>query len=507
MGGPDLAVLALYLVGTLWLGLRFAGPQRNIDDYLRNGRRAPWWVLTASIVATETSTVTVISIPGFAFGTDLTFLQLVIGYLVGRVVVTVVLLPRYFAGDYLTAYQILTERFGSGVGRLAAGVFLITRNLADGFRLFGAGLVLGAVLLTLPGASSLATVIVPGSAPATTLLVVGVVLLGTITIIYTWLGGMSAVLWTDLLQLTVYVGGSVIAALILLGLIPGGWMEIGEVAGSAGRLRLIDLSWSLDRSYTLWSGIIGGAFLTLATHGTDQLLVQRYLCTRSANDAGRALLWSGVLILLQFTLFLLIGVMMFVYYTTYAPDALSVLGAAGSVPPDRVFPHFIVTELPAGVRGIMVAAILAAAMSTLSSSLSASASTTLADFYLPTRRQEHTPAHDLRVAQWSTLVWGVVQLTVALAAISISDRIIDEVLGISSFTGGLILGLFLLGVAGYRRRATAYAGVAGGLAVMLGIRLLTTVSWQWYVLLGATATILTGWLIDRFLGDETIDTH
>ncbi len=505
MGALDLTVLAVYLVGTLWLGLSIAGPQRNIDDYLRNGRRAPWWVLAASIVATETSTVTVVSIPGFAFGTDLTFLQLVIGYLIGRVVITIVLLPRYFAGDYLTAYQVLTERFGGGVGRLAAGVFLITRNLADGFRLFGAGLVLGAVFVTLPGATRLAAELAPGTDPATTLLILGVLLLGGITIAYTWLGGMSAVLWTDLLQLSVYVGGSVIAGGILLSLIPGGWAEVAEVAGNAGRLRLVDPSWSLDRSYTLWSGIIGGAFLTLATHGTDQLLVQRYLCTRSAQAAGRALLWSGVVILVQFTLFLLIGVMMFVYYSAYAPDGLATLEATGAIAPDRVFPHFIVTELPVGVRGVMVAAILAAAMSTLSSSLSASASTTIGDFYLPKRGNRHTPAHYLRVARRSTIFWGLVQLTVALTAIRISDRIIDEVLGISSFTGGLVLGLFLLGVAGYRRQATAYAGVSTGLATMLAVRLLTAISWQWYVLIGATATMLAGAVVDRLASPRISD--
>ncbi len=505
MGGPDLLVLALYLAATLWLGLRFAGPQRTVDDYLRSGRRAPWWMLAVSIVATETSTVTVVSIPGFAFGTDLTFLQLVIGYLVGRVSITIVLLPRYFTGDYLTAYQVLTERFDGGVGRLAAGVFLITRNLADGFRLLGAGLVLGAVLVTLPGAAALASRVAPDSAPSTTLLVAGVVLLSGTTVVYTLLGGMRAVLWTDLLQLSVYVGGSLIAGLLLLDLIPGGVSEIGRVAGDAGRLRLFDLSWSLDRSYTLWSGIIGGAFLTLATHGTDQLLVQRYLCTRSANAAARALLWSGVLVLLQFTLFLLIGVMMYVYYTAHAPEALSALAAGGTVPPDRVFPHFIVTELPAGVRGIMVAAILAAAMSTLSSSLSASASTTLADFYLPSQRHPRPAAHTLRVARWSTLAWGMVQLTVALAAIRLSDRIVDEVLGISSFTGGLVLGLFLLGIAGYRRHTTAYAGVLAGLIVMLGVRLLTAVSWQWYVLIGTTATILAGSAVDRITPSENTD--
>ena len=214
----DLAVLGAYVGGTVWLGLALSRGQSTVRDYFTSGRRAPWWVVMASIVATETSTVTVVSVPGFAFGTDLTFLQLVLGYLVGRVVVTLVFLPGYFRGDYLTAYQVLAERFGGGVGRLAATIFLATRNLADGFRLFATGLVLGAVLLTLPGARATATALAPSLDPTTTVLVVSVLVLGLITIAYTYLGGMTAVLWTDLVQLAVYVGGSAVAAVLLLDL-------------------------------------------------------------------------------------------------------------------------------------------------------------------------------------------------------------------------------------------------------------------------------------------------
>ncbi len=492
----DLTVIVVYMAATLSLGLFLARGQATVRDYFAAGRRAPWGVVMASIVATETSTVTLVSVPGFAFGTDLTFLQLVFGYLAGRAIVTVLLLPGYFRGEYLTVYQVLAERFGAGVGRLAAAIFLATRNLADGLRLMAAGLVLAAALLTWPAAGA-AAALAPGLAPSTTLLVLSIVAMGVVTTAYTCRGGLTAVLWTDMVQLAVYLGGSVVAAVVLLDLIPGGWAEMTEVGSAAGRFRLFDFSLDPSRSYTFWSGLVGGACLTVSTHGADQLIVQRYLCSRSRSAASRALLWSGVVVLVQFALFLAIGVMLHVYYTGHAPDALAALSRAGAVQTDRVFPMFIVSELPAGVRGLMVAAVVAAAMSTLSSSLTASASTTLVDFYLPLTGGGRPARRHLATARRATVAWGVVQVVVALAAIPVSQRIVDEVLGVSSFTNGLILGVFLLGLAGYRRNATAYAGMASGAAVMLGVRLLTSVSWQWYVLIGAAATLAAGWTANR----------
>lgn len=493
----DAAVILVYTAGTLGLGLALARGQATVRDYFAAGRRVPWGVVMASIVATETSTATLLSVPGFAFGTDFTFLQLAFGYLAGRAIVTVLLLPGYFLGEYLTAYQVLAERFGPGVGRLAAAIFLATRNLADGLRLMAAGLVLGAALVTWPGASAAAAALAPGIAPSTTLLVASILAVGAVTIAYTFLGGVTAVLWTDLVQLSVYLGGSLIAAVVLVDLIPGGWTEVAAAGSAAGRFRVFDFSLDPTRSYTLWSGLVGGACLTVATHGTDQLIVQRYLCSRSQSGAARALLWSGVAVLGQFLLFLVIGVMLYVYYTGQAPDVLAALSREGQVQTDRVFPTFIVAELPAGVRGLMVAAIVAAAMSTLSSSLTASASTTLADFHLPLTGGARPAAHYLSAARRATVLWGVVQTVVALAAIPVSRRIVDEVLGISSFTNGLVLGVFLLGLAGYRRNATAYAGLATGAAVMLGVRVLTSLSWQWYVLVGAATTLAAGGAADR----------
>ena len=496
MGLFDFAIVVGCTAGVLGPGLFLARGQATVRDYFATGRRAPWVVVTASIVATETSTVTLVSVPGFAFGTDLTFLQLVFGYLAGRALVSVLLLPGYFRGEYLTAYQVLAERFGGGVSRLAAALFLATRNLADGLRLLAAGLVLGAALAASPAATA-AAALAPGIAPAAALLVASIVVVGAVTTAYTRLGGLTAVLWTDLAQLVVYVGGSLFAAVVLLDLIPGGWAEVAEAGSAAGRFRVFDFSLDPARSYTFWSGLVGGACLTVATHGTDQLIVQRYLCSRSRAAAGKALLWSGLAVLVQFALFLVIGVMLYVHYTGQAPDLPAALLRDGQVQTDRVFPLFMVTELPPGARGLMVAAVVAAAMSTLSSSLTASAATTLADFHLPAGGDRQPARRRLAAARRAVVAWGVVQTAVALAAIPVSQRIVDEVLGISSFTNGLVLGVFLLGLAGCRRNAAAYAGMTVGGAVLLGVRLFTGVSWQWYVLVGAAVTAGAGWTAER----------
>ena len=497
----DLAVVALYIAGVIWLGARCSRRQQGIRDYFLTGQRVPWWAVAGSIVATETSTVTLISIPGYAFGADLTFLQLALGYLAARVVVAIVLIPLFFRGDLLSAYQLVTNRFGTAAGRTTAGLFLATRSLSDGFRLFATGLVLAAMLSMTPVAGRLAGLLAPAADPAVALLVISIALIGSITLVYTLLGGMLAVIWTDVVQMAVYVGGALAAGAILLGEIPGGWSEVAARAGAAGKLQLFDFATDLSRSYTFWAGVVGGGFLTAATHGADQMFVQRYLCSRSLADARRALVASGFAILVQFALFLILGLMLWTYYTTYAPDSLAAISAAGEVQTDRVFPAFMAEHLPAGLRGLLLAAILAAAMSTLSSSLNASAASTLGDFYLPLTSRARSERHYLRAARWATVGWGAVQVMVALAAIPLSRSVVDEVLGIQSFTGGLILGCACLCL--FRTRASAAAPLAGmacGGAVLIAVRLATSVSWQWYALIGSLVTVAVGMTAARVAG-------
>jgi len=486
----DLAILLVYLGGIVVFGAHFSRAQRTVQDYFVTGKRLPWWAIMGSIVATETSTVTFISVPGFAYAVNFTFLQLVLGYLLGRVAVAVLFVPAYFRGELLTVYQLLGERFGTGVKRFASALFLTTRSLADGFRLFATGLVLAALVATAPGAARL---VLPGLDSTVSLLVVSVLVVGIATIVYTYLGGMAAVIWTDVIQLSVYVGGALVAAVVLLHEIPGGWHEVVRVGSAAGRFRFLDFSPGLTRGYTFWSGVLGGAFLTTATHGTDQLMVQRYLCARSPADARAALLWSGAVVFAQFALFLAIGAMLFVYYTGHAPQEIAAFTLDGHLQTDRIFPYFIVRHLPAGVLGLVLAAVFAAAMSTLSSSLNSSAAASVGDFYIPMTAGRRSGEHYLRVSRLATVGWGAIQIAVALAAIRLSSRVVDEVLGIASFTNGVSLGLFFLGTFTRGvRQPQAFAGCIAGAMVMLAVRLFTDVSWQWYVLIGSLVTLAVG---------------
>jgi SSS family transporter len=489
----DLAVLLAYLAGVVLVARVMGGAQRTMQDYFVSGRRLPAWAIMGSIVATETSTVTFISIPGFAYTTNFTFLQLVIGYLLGRLVVSALLIPAYFRGDILTAYQLLGTRFGSTTRRLASAVFIATRTLADGFRLFATGLMLAAVLgLSERGGVPIASLL-PFLAPDTALLVIAIVVISVVTLFYTYEGGMTAVVWTDVAQLVVYLGGALFAALLLLQQIPGGWSEVREVAGEAGRFRLFDFTWDVTRSYTFWSGVIGGMFLTTATHGTDQMMVQRYLCARTAGDARAALLWSGLVVFVQFALFLTIGAMLYVYYTQHAPAEIAAFTVDGRVQGDRVFPYFVVNHLPPGLVGLVLAAVLAAAMSTLSSSLNSSAAAVMGDFVSTAAKRVRDEAALLRLSRRTTLVFGALQAIAAIAALALSRRVVDEVLGIAAFTNGLILGLFLLGTLTTRvRERSALAGLAAGTVVMLGVKLGTAISWQWYVVIGSAVTFTVG---------------
>jgi SSS family transporter len=480
----DFAVLALYLAGIVVFGSWFAKSHKDVRDYFVSGGAIPWWAIMGSIVATETSTVTFISVPGYAYTTNFTFLQLVMGYMIGRLAVSVLFIPAYFRGEIITVYQLLGTRFGTPVKRLASSLFLATRTLADGFRLFATGLVLAALLRATPGLDAYSTY---------TILVASVLIMGIATIIYTYEGGMTAVIWTDVIQLVIYLIGAVLAAGILIQRVPGGWAEISSSAAAAGRFKLWDFTFDVTRSYTFWSGIIGGAFLTTATHGTDQLMVQRYFCAKSAGDARKALLWSGAVVFAQFALFLLIGAMLWVYYTGHAPQETAEFMRDGRILGDRIFPTFIVRHLPHGAVGLVMAAIFAAAMSTLASSLNSSSAAAMTDFYIPATGHQRSDAHYLRVSRVFTAMWGVLQIVVAIVAIKLSSRVVDEVLGIASFTNGIILGVFLLGTLTRRvGQSAAFVGIVVGAIVMLYLKLFTAVSWQWYVLVGSVATFVAG---------------
>ncbi|HXU48184.1 MAG TPA: hypothetical protein VN727_03995, partial [Candidatus Binatia bacterium] len=336
----DLIIIVAYLAGVTLFGAMFRRGQQTVRDYFLGGRTAPWWALACSIVATETSTLTIIGTPAIAFSGNLGFLQLVIGYVVARIILCVVLVPQYFQGEFYTAYQLLEKRFGRRMKRAASAVFLVTRALAEGVRISAIGKVFS-VAFGFGDRASIAAIT-------------------ALTLFYTFEGGMRAVIWTDVMQFTLYILGSIAAFFVLLHKIPGGWTTITQAAAAAGgKFSMFDFGFSLTQSYTFWSGLIGGTFLTMASHGVDQTIVQRLLAARSERESKIALISSGFIVFVQFALFLVIGVMLFVFAQHYALPIPE--GDA-----DRIFPSFIVHEMPVGVVGIVLASIFAVAMSNAS---------------------------------------------------------------------------------------------------------------------------------------------
>jgi len=480
----DLIIIFGYLVGIVLFGSWFARKQQTTTDYFLGDRSVPWWAVAFSIVATETSTITFISVPGIAFarGGNFQFLQLVFGYLVGRIVISILFIPSYFRGELLTVYQLLDRRFGTKIKMIAASLFVVMRNIADGIRLLLTAIVLAAVYTSFQPAANAETIVI-GS----------VVLLGVAMIIFTYFGGMEAVIWVEVVQLGIYIAGALAAAVILTNSIEGGLSGAIANARQFGKFSLFDFSFDLTRTFTFWAGLIGGCFLTMSTHGTDQYLVQRYLCTDKPRKAATALLTSGAIVLGQFIGFLFIGVLLFSYYhpftePSYATAASTAFPFSGG---DRVFPDFITRHMPTGLSGLVVAAIFAAAMS---SSLNSIAATAVNDLYKPFRSNK-PDQHYLKVSHVLTLVWGVVQIGVALLVRHQNRSALDQALSIASLINGPVLGVFLVG--SFLRRVSeppALIGMLASMIVMLYIFFATKIAWTWYVFIGSAITLIVAGL-------------
>ena len=491
----DFFVLILYLAGTTALGLWLGRDQKDAKDYFVAGKRIPWWAILFSVVATETSALTFISIPGLAYTTDLTFLQIATGYLLGRIVVSYTLLPRYYKGELVTAYALLERRFGLGTRRFASTVFMFTRAFGDSVRVFATAI---------PIALIIGPVIPPAYVTP-----VSILILGVLTLVYTYHGGMRAVVWTDVVQTAVYIGGG-IAALVLLGRgVDGGWASILQTAGEAGKLKLIDPYFGFDRAQTLFAGLLGGAFLSMASHGADQLIVQRLLASSSESDARKALIGSGIAVIVQFALFLMIGIGLFVYYN-----------ARKFAVPDSIFPTFVVDVMPPGLTGLVVAAILAASMSTLSGSINSLAAATVHDIWLPLTRGEKDEKKTFRMARVFSLVWGIGLLGAALLYRQQGTPVVVVALSIASFTYGALLGGFFLGMLWRRAiQRDAILGMAVAIVVMTFIvfarqllpvlpsmsgilTVFSRVAWPWYVLIGTSITMIVGIVSSFTHGDR-----
>ncbi len=468
----DLAVILAYLAAVTWFGASFRQRQKSLKDYFLGGRTAPWWAIALSIVSAETSTLTIIGTPPLAYAGSYVFLQVIFGYLLARLVISTIFLPRYFEGQLFTAYELMQRRFGPRIRKVTSGIFLITRSLAEGVRVFAISIVVSIILHT----GGLASILV----------------IVALTLFYTFEGGLTAVIWTDVIQMAMYVLGAAISFFVLLAKIPGGWPHVLDAASAAGKFQLFDFHWSWTAPYTFWAGLIGGCFLTTASHGTDQLVVQRLLAAKSERQARLALLSSWLVIFIQFSLFLTIGVLLWTLRSG-APVAKAQL--------DRLYPTFIWESLPVGIAGLAMAAILAAAMANLSAALNSLASATVVDFYQPLTRGRHAPAHYLRVSRLSTVFWGAVLAAIATLA-SQWGSVLESGLSIASVTLGILLGVFLLGVLTKKPgENAAIAGVVAGAAVMAWVKFATKIPFTWWVLIGASVTftiaILASFVLPR----------
>jgi SSS family transporter len=481
----DYAVLVAYIAGVTAFGALLGRRQHGARDYFLGGRSIPWWAICFSVVATETSALTFISVPATAYTSDFWFLQLAFGYLLGRIVIAAVLLPRYFRGELVTAYQLLEQRFGTLTRRFTSIIFMVTRAFADSVRVFAAAIPI-ALITGLPYWQA-------------------ILISGVFTVVYTYFGGLRAVIWVDVVQMGLYIFGGLAALYVLTRSVPGGWDGIVAAGEAAAKFRVVHLEGGFASARWLITGIVGGAFLSMASHGVDHIIVQRLLAAGSLPDARRALLGSGIGVILQFTLFLLVGAGLFAFYGG-APFADLGLGAA-----DEIFPRFIVEGLPPGVSGLIVAGILAAMMSTVASSLNSLASATTHDLYAPItgRRDEE---HLMAVGKRFTLAWAVVLVGGALLfqLVQQGTPIVVIALQIASFTYGGLLGGFLLGIVSKRAdERDAIYGMGAAILIMAIIWAVQQfgitprfVDSLWFSLIGSVITIVVGVASSRLRGSH-----
>ncbi|TVR68527.1 MAG: sodium:solute symporter [Marinilabiliales bacterium] len=475
----DTIILIAYIAGITWFGIRIAGKQVSSGDYFLGGRKIPWWAVCFAIVATETSTLTFISIPGLAYLTNMNFLQLTIGYFIGRVIVAWIILPSYFKGELGTAYTFLANRFGTPMKNLASGVFMLTRLAADGVRLFATAIPLALILQgTFLAANVTDEWIYIGS----------ILLIAIVSLSYTYVGGLRAVVWMDVVQLFIYFAGAT-AAIIIVGGDTGGLKEGIAMAAEAGKFEVFNFSFEggirgfFSTPYTFIGSILGGAFLSMASHGIDQLIVQRLLAAGSLPASRKALVWTGGIIILQFALFLFLGSLLFVFY------------GGAEIVSDEVFPMFIIEEMPAGLSGLIIAALFAAAMSTLSSSITALGSATMFDYVVPYYKKLGK-TNEMAISRVITLIWCILLVGSAIFFMQSSEIVVELALSIASFTYGGLLGTFFLGVLFKRTGINdAIPAFIAGIAIMVYIILSTSVAWTWYTLIGASVTVITGWLL------------
>ena len=466
----DYAIIIFYLIGITAFGKIIGGKQKTVKDYFVGNKEVPWWVISFSIVAAETSTLTFISIPGLAYLTNLNFLQLTFGYLIGRVIVAQVFLPAYYKGELSTAYSYLQKRFGNKTRSLASVTFLFTRTAADGVRLFATAIPLYLMLDISP--------------------MIAIIIIAMVALLYTFTGGLKGVIWVDAIQMFIYIGGAILAGIYLINNISGNVGEIFSSAEITSKLSVFNFGFDkgfagfFSQPYTLLSGLIGGAFLSMSSHGTDQLIVQRLLAAKDLGESKKALVTTGVIIIFQFALFLIVGVLLYAYYGLI------------NVKSDEIFPKFIIEVLPSGVKGIIIAGLFAAALSTLAGSITSLSSSVMLDLYIPFRKNIDEKKN-LLYSKLLTIFWAVMLIFSAFIFMESSKAVVEIALSIASFTYGGLLGTFLLGLSNKKiKQNHAIAGFISAIIIMSFIIVFKVVAWTWFILIGVCVTLLVGNLFE-----------
>lgn len=463
----DYGIVIVYMTAIAIFGVLSGGKQKNVKDYFLGSTKVPWWAVCFSIVAAETSTLTFISIPGLAYLTNLNFLQLTVGYLIGRIIIANLFLPSYFKGELSTAYVYLENRFGVKTRSFASIVFLFTRTAADGVRLFATAIPLKLMLdISYPSA---------------------IVIIAAVTLIYTYTGGVKGIIWVDVVQMFLYLGGAILSGVLLLYMLPDGWTSVLTASATGDKLSIIN--WGFDKGisgffaqpYTLIGGLLGGAFLSMASHGTDQLIVQRLLATKDLKQGQKAIIGSGVIVIFQFAVFLVLGVMLYAFFGQM------------NMKSDEIFPYFIINHLPVGVTGIIIAGLFAAAMSTIAGSVSSLSSSTMMDLFIPYFGKYTTEEKHLPISRIFTVLWTIMLIGSAVFFMNSPQTVVELALSIASFTYGGLLGTFLLGLLNKKaKQEDALAAFVAGILIMVTVISLKLVAWTWFTLIGVLATVIVG---------------
>ena len=477
----DYTIVVVYLIAVAFIGIYTSGKQTSVKDYFLGSNTIPWWAACFSVVATETSTLTFISIPGLAYISNMNFLQLAAGFLIGRIIVAFVFIPRYYAGNMETAYQFLGNRFGSPMRKYASVTFIVLRIFADGVRLFTTAI----PIKFITGLGYFECIVI----------------VGLITVVYSYIGGIKAVIWTDVVQMFIYFIGAIASMIVIFNLLPNGWSDVVAFAAPGNKFQSFNFTMPgsftelFTGGYGLIGGLIGGAFLAMASHGTDQLIVQRLLTCKDKKSSQKAVIFSGVIVFVQFTIFLIIGLMLFALYKGVDFKTLLVDGQ-NLTKSDEIFPMFIVQNLPIGLAGLVVAGLLSASMSTLSSTFNSLASTTMFDL-LQGRKFIKNEADELKYSRMATIFWAFVIMGTGLLFQSETNPAVDFALKIQSLIYGGLLGVFLLGII-YKKAALKDAIISYSFAIVILALLfilpkfgvMPAINLTWFTLFGVIITFI-----------------